>query len=88
MLFLKYRHKFAHGYGNWEYTEEYGHDIDYLNETLQREHDWSDKYRGMDVEVIECPPKEWLEKRIERMYSILLYYSKTSEELTKLLKTL
>lgn len=56
MKFFKCRQKFGYGHEDWEYREHYSADV--LKEELCVEYDWSEHYRGCDIEEVECPPKE------------------------------
>jgi hypothetical protein len=73
-VFLKYYHKFA--YGNNEIKYKYlgkVDDIDSIDKDLLEDvlsnivdaYSYSGKYRGIDYEVIDNPPKEWLTNEIE-----------------------
>lgn len=58
---VKYRHKFASGTGAWEWKFDpdgftTDNDNDDLGESLRSEHAWSDKYRGVDIELVEQAP--------------------------------
>lgn len=83
---------FAHGYGSYEYlvlndtteiTDSYVKEIVY---TLAEEYNYSDKYRGVDYEIVDNPPEKWLEREIERLTRIIKYSSTQIEEYSKLLK--
>lgn len=63
MNFFKFRQKFAYGAEKWDYCEHYSETE--LAEELNSKYDWSDKYRGCDIEQIESPPKEWLINQIK-----------------------
>ena len=63
MKFIRYRQNFSHGHGEWEYSEA-PYDKEEFVESLAHEYCWSDKYRGCDIEDIDRPPKEWIEKQI------------------------
>jgi hypothetical protein len=76
-MWLKWRHKYAHGPGSWVWTfvgdwtkdwEERGEALieDYLDEKTD-EYNWSDKYRGIEHELVERPPDEVIAKEIERL---------------------
>jgi len=72
-VFLQYNHKWAHGHNKPEYMfiglfEESialtTIDVESILEEIVSEHNWSDKYRGIDYELSTNVPKEWLEKNI------------------------
>jgi hypothetical protein len=92
MKFLRFRHNWAHGSQNWEYmVDNYGvsdpEEEKYLAEDLMRENNWSDKYRGVDIESVESP-KEWLENEIEMDKSKIKNAEKRIEEMTRVLSKL
>lgn len=72
MKFIKYRHTFSYGHDGWKidilyHTENY--DIfdycvqDYV-ETLESKYAYSDKYRGLEYEILDHPGDEWLRNKI------------------------
>jgi hypothetical protein len=53
-------------------------------ESLQREYDWSDKYRGCDIEIVDAPV-EYIMKLLERYESKAEYAAKRITELKNVL---
>jgi hypothetical protein len=91
MKFVKYRHCWAHGYDDWEYSENIGYNLDNPNDCeyvqgLMREWEWSDKYRGVDIEGVEMPPKEWLEARYKSVQNKVEYYTEMVKIYSKLIE--
>ena len=65
MKFLKYRDKWSHGYSPYQYTTFHSEeDREYILEDIKRNSDWSDKYRGVEWEVVDKPPQTWVESEI------------------------
>jgi len=74
LVFYRYRQNFSSGKGPWEYRiyglvgddRKIGQDeLDEMAEELHREYDWSDKYRGCDIEEVQDPPEDWLRRELE-----------------------
>lgn len=85
ILFYRYQHKWAHGDDNWEWGHQVvspREDLETLKEDIGNElcdqYGWSDKYRGVDVEWVEDPPVEELQKVAQRYASSAGYYQKTA----------
>lgn len=84
--FLKYRHKFAHGYGSWEYEVIHKKNIPYVEELIEekaREYDYSDKYRGIDYEVVDYPTDEYILSQINNAENNIRYYTELLEEMKR-----
>lgn len=70
MKFLKYRNTWAWGNSNWEIeliTFEDDYDIELLQDrvdSLNNKNDWSDKFRGIEYEVIDYPGHDWMKQNI------------------------
>ena len=65
-MFLRFRHKWAHSIYEWEYQEVLeGTDLQEHAFMIEEEYNWSDKYRGVDIESVEVPPQEWLANKIK-----------------------
>lgn len=81
MKFLKYRYKFAYGYDKFQYmvvADDITIDSDYLKEIISElhgEYDYSDRYRGIDYDIIDNPPIEWLEREIETYSKKIIHYN-------------
>jgi hypothetical protein len=79
MNFLEYNHKFADGPDSKEYMvldDTITLENPYLQEIimeLAEEYNYSDKYRGVDYDIINRPPDKWLEHQIDRMTNQIEY---------------
>ena len=87
MKIFKYRQNFAYGPGEWEYRDMFSINEELLVEELHREYDWSDKYRGCDVEVIDAPA-EYLEQRISDMDSSIKWANERKTKFSEALQNL
>lgn len=93
LKFIKYKRMFAHGYSNEiiECLGDFDSDEDLestLKEWLDEKHtayNWSDKYRGIDYDVIDNPGNEWLLKDIERLKDSAKALLERADNFTKLL---
>jgi len=85
MKFIRYRQNFAHGYGQWEYAEKPYYEEDFI-QTLHEEYNWSDKYRGCDIEDIEQPPKEWIESKITEIQNRIKWATAQLNDYTEYLE--
>lgn len=66
MQWIKYRHKYSYGVSKWEYLDLGNTTIDdFLEENYYR-HYHEDHCRGIEYEVIDMPPQEYLET-LQRM---------------------
>lgn len=84
-MWLKYRHKFADGPGDWEWFRI--NNIKDIEDTISYlKSDWwlCDTYRGLDYEIQEVPPLEILNKEIETISKTIKYLSKDLEKLNLL----
>jgi len=86
MKIFKYRHTFAYGPGKWEYAEMNGYTKEQFVETLHNEYDWSEKYRGCDVEIVDAQ-KEYIEQALKDAENLLEYTKKRIEKLKEELKS-
>ena len=102
MKFLKYRHKFSYCHHEWVYEiipdyvfeeneDENLSDDDLLHEygfleDITDEYSYSDKYRGIDYEIVEHPPKEWILSKIRITENSISRGLDLIKELKKLLK--
>lgn len=82
MKIFKYRYKFANGPSKWEYEEIDYYSEEQFAEKLHNEYDWSDKYRGCDVEIVDAP-KEFLENLLETSKNKVQYYQERIIKLEK-----
>ena len=88
MTYLKYRHTFSSGESTWDYKmlEDYmDPDSDEFEEIiggLEEAYSWSDKYRGVEHEIIDRPPQEWLDREIKKTENSILRLNKYKRELT------
>ncbi len=71
---IKYRTRWASGYDSWEYKlmtpvneEDYEHYKEDFVQNIHSKNDWSDKYRGVDIERLEDKdlPVEWIDEQIK-----------------------
>ena len=91
MPWLKYRHNFASGKGDWEWIDlGAGANEDEINEArehhvelLSNEFNWSDKYRGLDDKVIDDSrvPASVVRAAIERNAERFAQAERTAERL-------
>ena len=72
MKFLKYRHTWAWGDNEWNYIllhERYitsDDEFEDLIQNISKENNWSDKYRGVEHEVVDYPGNDWMKNELER----------------------
>jgi hypothetical protein len=91
-VWMKYNHKWAHGCGeephyrelNSEWELEDGNPNEEVLEEIASEFGYSDKYRGIDYEIIPAPPKEYINKEIEGCNSRIASLKDRIERLTQL----
>lgn len=83
MIVFKYRQNFAHGPGDWEYTDKWLEESE-LRHHLDSEYDWSDKYRGCDIERVDSPPEEIVDKWIDEAIRKREYLKSVIEKYKKL----
>jgi len=92
LVFFRYRHKFASHDGDWEYLRYFvtpetdlQASMDELGEELCEEYDYSDKYRGVDVEVMETPPWDLVLAEMEKCRAAIESNQQMWDALEKLL---
>lgn len=68
----RYRTNFSDGEGVWEYTDRH-YCKENVKEFCDREYDWSQHYRGCDVEEVTFPSIEWAQKRVAEIEAGLKY---------------
>jgi hypothetical protein len=85
MKVYKYRQLFAYGPSSWSYADpaDVGFE-EYFAECLQREYEWSDKYRGCDIELVDAPV-EYITELLTRYESKAEYAAKRIAELKEIL---
>ena len=72
MKFLRYRHNWAWGHSEWNCKLLAFRDDDIKSiteeavENLNDENSWSDKYRGLDYEVVDYPGNDWMKNELDR----------------------
>lgn len=88
-MWIKYRHGWAHGFGSYDYTEipdncsqEVLEDI---VEELKSPNWWSDKYRGVQYELVDKPPKEYILGLISGLEVTIEGYNKRILQLKELI---
>lgn len=70
MKFYKYRTTWSSGPSTWEYIRlPEGETPKSFFREMEREHEWSEHFRGIDYRKTE-PPREWLEKEIIRLETL------------------
>lgn len=69
---FRYRTNFSSGTGPWEYTDKYYYEED-IRADCESEYDYSEHYRGCDIEVVTFPPLEWAQKRVKAITSDIKY---------------
>lgn len=86
-MFVRYRQNFSSSRGKWQYGE-YPDDMELseIRSELREEYDWSEHYRGSEIEVIDRPPNDWLkssvdgaERQIQRLTDRIARYKKLLE---------
>ncbi len=86
-MWVKYREKWSYGFSKWEYSfvgdmsfESY---VYLKEEESENEWNWSEHYRGCEIEKVEDPPIEVVKEKIEKTKSTIKSYEKQLEELMK-----
>lgn len=97
MKFIKFKHKWSHGIDEeWTYQKIHSgweHAIgdkelfkEFLDENIAAEFDYYEHYRGVDYEIIDRPPNEWLQKEIDKLEAKALHCNDLAGEYRELLK--
>lgn len=78
MKFIQFRTCWSHGYGDWEYTPlPLGAETeDQIHEYLNDYHNpsaWSEHWRGWEWEIIDLPPKKYIEDEIKGLKLSIKY---------------
>ena len=92
-MWMKWHHNFSHGPGEVKWLELGGADNKAVLEDaeervleLAEEYHWSDKYRGIDYELVEMPPPAVIESHLQRAEYQVRHYQTRVLELQELLK--
>lgn len=93
MNFIKWNHKFAYGNSPSDIEIVYfsESDIELIKEWCEekcRDYDFSEKYRGIDYEFIDKPPKTWLINSIKKHERLVKFHLNTIEMLNNFLDIL
>jgi hypothetical protein len=79
-MWLKFRHKWAYGLNHWEWrfldVNPVNINDSWVKETVAELNDqyaYSDKYRGLDYEVVEFPSVEVVEEHIKQTQKAILW---------------
>lgn len=90
-MFIHFKHKWASGHGQEDYRLLYEDDLEdgeptrELLDSITEENNWSDKYRGIDYDLVERPPQKWLdrEKRntLLRIQGLYRYYATLGDDM-------
>lgn len=86
-MWVRYRHKFSHGYDEWEWTflgnlDKERADGLVREELIPRwsaEYDCSEHYRGIDFEILSTAPECVVLQEIESYRNIIKKYEKYIE---------
>jgi hypothetical protein len=92
MKAIKYRHKWAWGVNKWEYniicfddslfTDA---DLEEVIDYIQNDNGWSDKYRGIEYELVDSVPEDWVRAKLDRYQVRLDILQKNMKNLQGLL---
>jgi len=93
-MWLKYKHKHASGIDKeWSWRDlccsakDAKAEAEEALEELAKEYDWSDKYRGMDYEIVEYPPTAIIKEEILSTRRQVRYLQHRVIELKAMLKS-
>lgn len=68
VTYYRIRQNFSSGMGDWVYHEtDWPWDKDTVDDIAERSHNeynWSEHYRGCDIEKVEFPPLKWVNASI------------------------
>lgn len=102
MKWLRYKHKWAHGsdcewtylrLSDYQYANFFAEGSEQTEEDFIEEYelcsDWnySDKYRGIDYEVVDRAPRKFIEKSIKNAKAMAVHYNEVVKKLTKELES-
>jgi hypothetical protein len=86
-MWLKYRHIWDSGFNEWVWKhfkhKPNDNDLCVIIDNLGEEHNWSDKYRGVEYKLEEFAPKEIIELKLETVKTTIKHhitYKKYLEE--------
>lgn len=86
---FRYREKWAHGPGEWEYADSSEAMMeDRADELMMVTYALSDHYRGLEWEQIESPPVEWLTSESRRLREIARWACATADDYDQILNSL
>ena len=91
LVYYRYRHKWAWGQNDWRYDEAWVNednpqkDLDEYAEMKMEANNFSDKYRGLDLEIVDRPPDEWIRKHLMRCVNLIWNTKQRAIRLYKLL---
>ena len=91
-FFYRYRHTFSYGVDPWHYRDALGLEDSEVflaeqAEELAQQYNWSDKFRGTEVELVERPPTEWLHAEADKSEDQIEYHTERQKELLALAET-
>ena len=91
IIYVQWRHCWASGSEDWEYkdfTFSSRETPESLDEGLKehfdevsRQNEWSDKYRGIEWDIIENPPLKWVVRQIQHSKAMAVYHQGRAERL-------
>lgn len=95
MKFYRTREWYANGPCDWDYhIYPYGSAEDIAPEELeeirleiaeQRSFQYEDSFRGLDIEEVKNPPKDWLENQVEIVKGNAQHFIELAEKLQRFL---
>lgn len=83
-MWLKYRHKWASGFGDWEWRHIGTSDPEAVREAhsnLASKWQYEDRYHGIESELVESPPDDVLEREAEDARSKAEHWSRWARQL-------
>jgi len=91
-IFYRWRRIWAWGNDDWEYEDMILSDQSeweiFAEEEAQEkaeEYNWSDKFRGVEMEQVERPPEKWLRRQVERSERLVGYYTERASRFRDIL---
>lgn len=94
VTYYRFRHNFASGFGknNWEYRDirlgsmSWDEWRDEEARELMSEYSFTDRYRGVDIEVVDAPPKAWVAEQLDQARRSIIYFTERAAWLEAMLK--